>query len=278
MKDKLLFLKPMPHIAQFNCCFRELLDLWEERGYCDLEYITQIETQNYTDSTVIPEARVWIEKIGNILCYDNTRLDKYCQNFKFALFGNEVLHAPNTSPWIFWSRHPRHYEEFQLANKPLSFEERKIKSIFIGNMTTNKRVGDWKQYIEFWRMGNRLQHLEGNMTFPYPEYLKKNSQAKYGLCLPGQGPKCLREIELMGLGVVPLFTSEISLDYYDPPQELEHFFLVKKPEDIAEVVESTSEAEWKYMSNACITWYNKNCSVEGSFKTTIEILEKNGAI
>lgn len=278
MRNDLLFLKPMPHISLFKCCFRELLDLWSERNYCDVEYITQIKSQGYTDSTTIPEARVWIGEIGNILLYDNTLLDKYCENFKFALFGNTVLYAPNTSEWIFWPRFPRQYEEFCLKNKPLSYDDRKIESIFIGNSTTDKRVGDWGKYIEFWHMGNHMQHLEGNLVFPYPEYLAKLSQAKFGLCLPGQGPKCLRSIELMGLGVVPIVTKDFSLEYYDPPQELEHFFYVDSPEMVPEVLKNVTEHEWKYMSHACIDWYNKNCSVEGSFNQTICILEKNGVI
>ena len=39
-----------------------------------------------------------------------------------------------------------------------------------------------------------------------------------------------------------------------------------------------SQEEWEYMSNNCLKWYEKNASINGSFNTTIEILEKNNAI
>ena len=37
---------------------------------------------------------------------------------------------------------------------------------------------------------------------------------KYGLCLRGVGPKCLRDIELIGMGTVPIFTEGVSSEYF----------------------------------------------------------------
>ena len=275
----LKILKPMPHIATFNCCFRELLDLWYDRDLCDLQYITEIKTQNYIDSTLIPEARVWVGEIGNILLYDQPLLDKYCENFKFALFGNVVLHKENTSNWIFWPRFPRQYEQFQLSWMFNRFIGKKdIESVFVGNQTTGKRNLDWEKVIDFWYMGNHMQHLEGNMVFSYEEYLKKLARAKYGLLLPGVGPKCLRDVECMGFGCVPIVTDRACLDYYEPWEEGRHYVFCDKPEELRERLAGISVEEWEYMSQSCLSWFERNCSVEGSYRTTVKILEENGVI
>jgi len=86
-------------------------------------------------------------------------------------------------------------------------------------MTTNKRLGDWFKYLDFSIVGNSNNHLKNNMLLPYEDYLVKLSLSKYGLCLPGVGPKCLRDVEYMGVGTVPIFTPGVSIDYYDVLEE-----------------------------------------------------------
>jgi hypothetical protein len=117
--------------------------------------------------------------------------------------------------------------------------------------------------------------LLGNVSqWPYSqeEYLDKVAHSKFGLCLPGYGPKCNREIEYMGLGVVPIITSGVDLSYHNPWSEGVHYIRVDNPEQIKEKIESISEKEWKYMSSSCLKWYNENCSPVGSFNVTKEIV------
>jgi hypothetical protein len=275
---KLHIFKPMPHISKFDCCFRELLDLWYERGFCDRQYITAIETTGYTDSTLIKESRVWINEIDDVLCYDSTRLDKYFQNYRFALCANEVHHSSNASSWIFWPRWPRQYEILTNDWGGLSWHEREHESVFIGNQTTGRRGIEWKNVVSLWHMGDAFRHQENSMTYSYPNYLRAIGSAKYGLLLPGQGPKCLRDIELMGLGTVPIVTDRACLDYFHPWTEGEHYLFAASPEEMKEKMASVTRHQWYDMSFACLDWYGKNCAVLGSYKTTLEILEKAGVV
>jgi hypothetical protein len=48
---EILILKPMPHIATFKCCFRELIDLWRDNNLCEVKYITEIKSTG-SDTTL----------------------------------------------------------------------------------------------------------------------------------------------------------------------------------------------------------------------------------
>lgn len=279
MKNNIVFWKPMYHISlQDESCFNEMLDLWYESDYCEVKPLLEIKSTG-KDSTLWPEARVWSGKgIYDILLYNNTLLDKYCENYRFALFANEVKYGKKESNWIFWPRWPRRYSEFLYENGKLSYSERNIESAYIGNKTAAVRTEEWSEYIELFCMGNLYNHFEKNMIFPYNQYLRKLSQARFGLCLRGVGPKSLREVELLGLGTVPIFTPGVSIDYYNKLEENVHFLYAEKPEDIPYVIENCSKEHWEWMSYKCVKWYYQNCSPGGSFLTTIEIFEKNNLI
>jgi hypothetical protein len=104
------------------------------------------------------------------------------------------------------------------------------------------------------------------------EYLQLLRNSKFGLSLRGYGPKCNREIELMAFGTVPIIDEYVSMSYYDPPQENIHYFRINQPSDIKNVINNCSKEQWIKMSTACREWYNKNCSLHGSFNTTMKII------
>ena len=62
------------------------------------------------------------------------------------------------------------------------------------------------------------------------------------------------------------------MSYYDPPQENIHYFRIKQPSDIKNVINNCSKEQWIKMSTTCREWYNKNCSLQGSFDTTMKII------
>jgi hypothetical protein len=238
-----------------NDTFRELVDIWKE-----LNLIEVIETETNF---------VWLEGIGKILLYDRPTLEWLDQDYKIGLFGNPDLPKNDkiNLPWIFWGRNPRllmqEYNNLRIYN-----------TIFIGkieNQVQNKyRDSKWKYYIDYFEL------INGNKNKYEPkEYLNLLSQSKFGLCLRGFGPKCNREIELMALGVVPLITPEVSINYYNPLIEGKHYFKVNTPEDIPLLVSNCSNEQWLEMSNNCKKWYETNCSPKGSFNITMEIVKKN---
>ena len=106
------------------------------------------------------------------------------------------------------------------------------------------------------------------------EYLELLKNSKFGLSLRGFGPKCNREIELMGSPsiTVPIITKKISMTYYDSPIENKHYFRINNANEIPNIIKNCSEETWTKMSTACIEWYNKNCSLQGSFNTTMNII------
>jgi hypothetical protein len=135
----------------------------------------------------------------------------------------------------------------------------------------NKRTQHkWNKSIELFEMPIRKKY-----KYTQKEYLELLINSKYGLCLSGYGPKCNREIELLGMGVVPIITPLVDLTYYNPLIEDVHYIKVNNPSEIKDKIKNIGKHKWEEMSNNGIKWYEKNCSPNGSFVTTCEILEKN---
>jgi hypothetical protein len=253
--------------------FREMLDIWKERKLC--EVIDGPAPANKSlHFSQHPEARPWINSVGDIMLYDNPILDKLNEDlhWRFALWANEVK-KDDGSPWVFWTKHPKIMEEMKFSLRR-GWDERSISSSFIGTFTTGLRgQQDWSTSIEKFWMGN---HSERIMS--HPEYLNFLSHSKFGLCLPGVGPKCLRDVELMGLGTVPIFTPGCSLEYFDPPEHGVNCFKVSDPQEIVDLIENCTRSKWEEMSNSSVEWFERNCSAKGSFETTVKILDKFGVI
>jgi len=243
--------------------FRELLDMWVEDGYCT----TEPSPDNY----------VWVDEPGSILLYDYPRLDdRPIPQFKFGLFGNTVPDIENCFPWIFWGRRPRMLED-EILSGILSYDERKVESVFLGKIENqtqynNRTTHDWSSVIENFSM----PVVVGNTSFyPYTqeEYLKEIKKSKFGLTLPGYGPKCNREIEYLGLGVVPILIGGCDVTYHNSMEEDIHYIKVEDPLDLKERISAIEKNEWEFLSNNGRMWYNQNCSRKGSFSVTEKILE-----
>jgi hypothetical protein len=244
--------------------FRELLSLWVERGLCEVDII---KDKQYA---------CWI---GDVMLYDEPTFNDYNRQpypFKFALFGNTVPKAENTSPWIFWGRRPRLMEEKR--HELLSYDDRDIESMFLGKIENGvqnqKRTQhDWSNSVELFEMP-----YQGKYKYNQSEYLDLVKRSKYGLCLSGFGPKCNREIELLCMGTVPIITPLVDLTYYNKLEEDKHYIRVNSPDEIRDKIDSIGKEKWEEMSKNCLEWYEKNASVEGSFNITMEILEKNNLL
>ena len=166
----------------------------------------------------------------------------------------------NIKPWIFWPRKPMLVEKLLNQKGILNYDDRKVKSIFIGNFENsiqekyrNNKL-QWETVLEVYHCTSGQKHL-----FSHEEYLLKLRQSKYGLCLRGYGSKCHREVELMAFGTVPIITPEVSISsYMDPPKENIHYIFVKSPEELEEKINKITREEWVKMSKNCYEWYQKN--------------------
>ena len=241
-----------------GCSFRELLDLWAEAGYCELEDHDGLG--------------VWIDdKERKILLYDYTiLLQSQSLSWDIGLFANTVHKGENSYPWIFWPKHSREMCK-SIKNGIPKYRDRNATSIWIGTKTTGKRIAStaWEDCIDLYWMGPHLKQL-----LPPADYLSILKRVKFGLCIAGVGPKCLRDVELMGNGTVPVFTPGVSTDYYNKLIKDKHYLYAENPEQFKEVTRSCSREKWEYMSNECQIWFNENCSVAGSFATTNMIIER----
>lgn len=255
-------LKPQKNHA--GDTFRELLDLWKELGYCELEES--------------PDDFCWVEECGDILLYDHPRLDdRYIPKFRHGLFGNTVPYHPNCYAWTFWARSPRLLMEAR--NTPLlSYDQREIESIFLGKIenpvqNANRTSKNWEDAeIELFHCPIEKPGPD-HYPFTKEEYLEKLRHSKFGLALAGYGPKCNREIELLGMGVVPIFTTEVDNTYHEPMTEGLHFLRVDYPSQVKPLIDSINESRWKEMHLAGQDWYNRNASPEGAYAVTRTIVD-----
>ena len=256
----MLILKPKSGHA--GDTFRELLDLWSESGYCTLQE---------TDGSFC-----WVGKEGGTLLYDYPRVDdRKLPTFSKALFANTVPKGDLIKPWIFWARSPRLLEKRIKEGVP-SISDRKVSSIFLGKVENgiqgaNRTNLNWEDYTEEFSMPILIGD---SVNWPYSkqEYLDKIASSKFGLCLPGYGPKCNREIEYMGLGVVPIITPGVDLKYHEPPAEGVHYLKVSTASQIPEKISSIADDQWTKMSLNCRDWYKRNCAPEGSFNLTKKLI------
>jgi hypothetical protein len=246
--------------------FRELLDMWADSGFCTL-----VES---------PDNYVWVGEPGFVLLYDYPRLDdREIPKYKYGLFGNTIpLVGRNERcfPWIFWARRPRFLEK-EIEAGILCWGDRDIETIFLGKIEnqiqyTNRTQFDWSSGVEFFSM----PIIPGVSDYPFSQkdYLRKVKRAKFGLALPGYGPKCNREIEYLGLGVVPVMVDGCDTFYHNSLEEDIHYIKVRNPEEFKERVHSTTKVEWQRLSENGQAWYRANCSRLGSYLVTREAISR----
>lgn len=246
--------------------FREMVDIWKERQYCTVEY---------SESS----PHVWWGKIGDTLLYDRPTMRWLnSPSYKLALFGNSMPEnpAPNQRPWSFWPRSPKQVEI--IANQSsLTYSERTYKSIFIGKIENgvqmaNRTKADWKSVIEKFYMP--IDSTGGPYKYSQQEYLSLLSQSLYGLCLPGYGPKCNREIEYFATGTIPIISPGVDIvNYANAPIEGVHYFSANTPEQVTEIINNTTPEKWSEMSSQCRLWWKENASAEGLFNVTMSLVK-----
>lgn len=253
--------------------FREMAEIWAERDYVDLK-------------TTEDSGFCWWGDVGEILLYDRPtpRWWTDLPSYQMALFGNCAPPGPDKhllrqSVWGFWPRSPRAVEDFVARKETLlDYGERKIASLFLGKVENgvqraHRCAVDWSSAVELFSMP-----LDSTgAAYPYTQkgYLNKLCSARFGLCLPGFGPKCNREIEYFACGCVPIVVDGVDMKgYLVPPVEGTHYFRARSPEDVKRIVAETSVEAWTAMSAAGREWWSTYCSAEGLFRLTWSRIEQ----
>ncbi len=269
MKPKLILPKPdlTGKFAHAQDTFRELGELWHEH-----ELVERI----YSDIQVHPHLKIDDE----LIClFDRPIFEEWSTgiNTNKVLFGNPTPPGKfkHESSWIFWGRRPKSLED--VREGLLTYKERTIETFFAGkienplqNQKRTQSQVNWSEYIEDFSCP-----VNGERKYTQIEYLEKIKQSKYGLCLPGYGNKCNREIELLGLGTIPIITQGVDITHYaEPLVENVHYIYAKNGDDLRQKIFGMTEIEWIRMSQNGLEWYERNCSPQGSFDTTMKIIEK----
>lgn len=238
-----------------NDSFRELAVLWEEAGLCRI--------------TRSDENHCWFGFSGGVALYDRPTFEWWNSEIaeaELVLCGNVRPKNEKSIPWIFWPREPRAYNSFR-ENRTRS--EKTTQTIFIGNVENGvqdrfRRPEDWKNVIEKFLLSEGKAH-----RYSQKQYLEELSSSRFGLCLRGYGAKCHREIELMGLGVIPMITNEVDFNSYANPPQGSQFVKLSDPSEVNAIVNSFDEGRLHEIASINEHWYDVNCSVEGSFLTTL---------
>lgn len=249
--------------------FREMARMWMVKGYVKI-----VEDSH--------AHHVWLHGIGNTLLYDRPTyewLDSAPPEervYKKGLFGNPAPPpGSNGKAWSFWPRRPAIVEEMSTTDAPARpFSERSQSLVLYGrveNATQKKRRPlNWAAACsEF------VMPVGGDKAYPFSqrEYLEKLTDAKFGLCLPGYGWKCHREVECMAMGCVPIVSPDVDIKgYAQPPVKGEHYFVAETPEEARRLATQTDEATWAKMSAAGREWWKENCSCDGMWALTQKLL------
>lgn len=257
-----------------NDSFRELPILMKVNN-------TDINVQYHDDS-------IHCRLMPNIILYDRPTLQwitNDIQQSPLLLLGNGNVDEegkliksrfPHLSvkPWIFWPRKPMIVEKLLKEKPVLTYNERIIESIFIGNIE-NSVQNKYRNTSESWGTVLTEYHCTKGQQhkFSHKEYLMKLRESKFGLCLRGYGSKCHREVELMAFGTVPLVTSEVNTkSYMEPLIEDVHYISVKTPDELKQKVSTMTKEKWETMSYACYEWYQQNVHSKNCWKRTIHFI------
>jgi hypothetical protein len=249
--------------------FREMLRLWADRGYVNLEEHEKA-------------VQIWLNKVGDVLLYDRPTLDWFMtapmeeQNFRLGLFGNPKAPFPQekqeTKSWFFWPRRPELVEEIVEEGLPKKgWNERTKGLVFYGKIENRvqerrRKQHDWASVCNEFFMANGMDE---KYPFTQREYLENLTSARFGLCLAGFGKKCHREIECMAMGCVPIITDDVDMNNYsETPICGVHYLKGSTPTDVKIAIENISNDKWEEMSSACQSWWKRNASVEGSWLLT----------
>lgn len=253
--------------------FREIARLWAERGYVEIR----------EDPTA---HQIWLNKKGDILLYDRPNYDwlngapPQERVYNLALFGNPAPIVAGKA-WSFWPRRPELVERIATTDAPSRpFSQRKQRLVLYGKIENHvqkeRRSGyDWASACsEF------IMPLGATKAYPFSqeEYLMKLSEAQFGLCLPGYGWKCHREVECMVMGCVPIVTPDVDMkNYANPPVEGTHYLVAQTPGDAVALTTELTEEKWAAMSAACREWWKENSSVDGMWNLTQRLLAESKA-
>jgi hypothetical protein len=243
--------------------FREMVTIWESRNY--------VKVERRKDTPF-----VWWGPIGDTLLYDRPTM-KWLQqsqpSYKLALYGNSMPENPKPIDcvWSFWPRSPKAVEKAALEPSK-AYSERTTNSIFLGRIENGvqrerRTTHDWSKAVSLFHMP--IDSSGGPYKYTQEAYLKELANARFGLCLPGFGPKCNREIEYFALGTVPIVTPGVDIKHYAvPPVKGTHYFVAETPEQVQKIVNETTPERWMEMSIACRSWWRRNASAEGLFRLT----------
>jgi hypothetical protein len=243
--------------------FREMAEIWADRGYVNIQRSSQTPY-------------CWLGGIGKTLLYDRATPMWIKQDpapYERILCGNpHPMEIQGGRVWSFWPRRPRIVEEKapKLAKK--GWSERPDTLVFYGRV---------ENQVQLKKRNNMLHKACDEFSCPVDamaaykysqeEYIEKLSDAKFGLCLAGYGPKCNREIECLAVGTVPVVAPDVDMaNYAVPPREgLEYIRLNSfDPEEAKVRIAAVTEEEWSAMSKAAHAWWRANASAEGLWDLT----------
>ena len=250
--------------------FREIVKIWETRKY--------VKVERRKDTPF-----VWWGSIGDTLLYDRPTqkwLQHESPSYKLGFFGNSMPEKPKPIdiPWSFWPRSPMQVERAAVTMATKSYDERTTPSIFLGRIENgvqraNRTKQDWSKTTALFLMP--IDSSGGPYKYSQEQYLQELGNAKFGLCLPGYGPKCNREIEYFAMGTVPIVTPGVDMkNYASPPIRDVHYFVAETPDDLKKIVEQTCPEKWTEMSIACRAWWRHYASAEGMFRLTWTLVNK----
>jgi len=248
--------------SHINDSFRELAQLWQEAGLVSIE--PTIVPFCSLDGTILYDRPTykWLDSLP-------TQLQPPPQ--QKILVGNPAP-KPGTAmrSWIFWARSPKKLQEAVEAKLPgTHYKDRTTNCVFIGNIENQvqaaARAISWEIVCDRWHLTKGSEH-----ALSQEKYFHALATSKFGLCLAGYGKKCHREIECMAMGTVPVCSADVDTENYaEPLKEGVHFLRATNPEDAKEKMAAVSYTSWEEMSTACKVWWERNASIEGSFKVTM---------
>ena len=255
--------------------FFKIVKEWERLGFIEIGEPATCPTQKKFGQHMFT---VWVGRVGGMALEPTlTRLTYTPKDpFEHALvteYTNDVREIANTHPWNFWVRH---LDDYDAVRNQLSTIDKEIESFFSGTIRKRHPIRNaWMDSTEVfsWRVARRYTRMN-RLAKTMKDYYMLLASSKFGLCPMGDQGYCQREVECLGLGVIPIFTPGVEYNYHEPLVKDVHFIYAENPEEMNRKISEMDEEKIKWMINNGLEYYERRISPKGMWNSVLETVDK----
>ena len=239
---------------------------WERLGYIERIHIPMLRDHRYIS---------WVGRVGG-LALEPSEVRSISTPYEYVLscqYRSSYSNMPTVLPWNFYVRN---LKAFNLVKSELNNIPKTHRSIYSGTIRGNTHERNrWINSTEIFSYRRAAGYNRTNRKYPTIEdYYRALAATRYGLCPVGDCSKCQREVETMGLGCVPVYTTGVEWTSIVDPIENRHFIYADSPKEMNDKIDTIPETTRQDMAKEGIEYFDNYCSPQGLWNSVLITIDK----